>query len=103
MTSLTLKTHRVSDPPVGFIRQELKIPYIRYDDVLSDVINNLNQYRVGSAVITKLYNVYGQEIPVTSWPRLRIREHLVLYVDRKPQDTVSGAGAGAGAGAGTSK
>lgn len=87
MVSVTLKTHSSTLQPVGFVRQSLTVPYIRYDDNLAGIMDNLNQYRIGDAQITRLYNAYGQEIPVSMWSKIKIREHLTFYIDQPSKAT----------------
>jgi len=80
MLTITLKTHKTQNPPPGFNRQLLQIPYIRYGDTLKNVIDNLNQYRTPEAQIMHIYNPMGQEILPSLWG-MKIKENMTFYID----------------------
>jgi hypothetical protein len=81
MTTVTLRTHQSQKMPPGFNHQMMQIPYVRYDDTLKTVIDNLNQYRSPEAQIMHLYNPLGQEILPHLWG-FKIKEKMTFYIDQ---------------------
>lgn len=81
MVTLTLKAHHTTQP--GFNNRDLamKIPYVKYDDTLRNVIDQLNQFRGPDCQINHLYNPLGQEIGSNLWD-FKIKEDLSLYIDQ---------------------
>ena len=80
MLTITLKTHQLQKPPVGFNKQSLTIPYVKFGENLRTVIANLNQYRGPDSQINKIYNSLGQEIPQVLWG-MKIKENMIFYID----------------------
>lgn len=53
------------------------IAYVKYDDKLGTVLDNLNKYRAPDNQITEVFNKYGQSIPLNY--RIRGEELQVYY------------------------
>lgn len=51
-------------PDIKFFPPDIEV-FVRYNEPLQDALDNLNQYRSPDNQIAKLFNEYGQEIPLT--------------------------------------
>jgi hypothetical protein len=71
MLSITLKHHNKQN-------ENININSVFFASSIQTTIDAFNQYRKQDSRISKLYNIYGQEIP----NRLQIKENMVFFVDQ---------------------
>ena len=54
----------IETPDTKFFPPDIEL-FVRYNEKLSETLENLNQYRGPDNQITKLYNEFDQEIPLS--------------------------------------
>jgi len=81
MLSVTLITHKKVFPNTCFNNPSFNIAGIFYGSSIQTIMDNLNQSRGVGNKIDKLYNEYGQEIPIYLW-KIQLKENMTFYIDQ---------------------